>query len=123
MTSGQAIPYGTQLSSFDDLSYDQNIVFEIKYCQQGCPFNGTYEARDKESTVFFQGFGGGLVDPVKYLITVKQDFPTRWGNKAHYYIVHDRWESFDKIRELTGRDPLWKMSESDQNLPSNPGMI
>ena len=29
------------------------------------------------------------------------------------------WESFAKIKELTGRNPLWRMSDVDERLPSN----
>jgi len=115
------IPYGTQLSFFDDLPYDQNIVFDIKYCQHDCPFNGVYEARDKESTIFAQRFGRELINPAKYLITVKPDFPIHLGDSVHHYIVDDQGDSYDKIMELTGRSPLWRMSKADQHLPSNLG--
>jgi hypothetical protein len=117
------IPYGTQLSFWDNmyLPYDKSIVFSVTYCQHGCPFNGVYEARDKKSTMFVQRFGRELTDTAKYLITVKQDFPTHLGDKVHHHIVHDQWESFEKIKELTGRHPLWRMSDADERLPSNLG--
>ena len=117
----QYIPYGTQLSLWDDmyLPYDKNIVFTVTYCQHGCPFNGVYEARDKESTVFAQQFGLALQEPIKYLLTVRKDKAISWGDRITYYIAEDMWEAFRKIKELTGRNPLWRMSDEDEHLSSN----
>ena len=116
-----SVPYGTQLSFWDDMYVpdDKSIVFDITYCQCGCPFNGVYEARDKESTMFVQPFGREKLAPSKYLITIKPDFPIHAGDRVHHYIVDDQWESFAKIKELTGRNPLWRMSDVDERLPSN----
>ncbi len=121
MTTAKEIPYGTQLSFWEDYPSSTNIVFDITYCQQGCPFNGVYEARDNGTTVFAQQFGFALQEPTKYLLAVQKDKATSWSDKITYYITEDMWEGFKKIEELTGRYPLWRMSTDDGYFPSNYG--
>ena len=116
-----SVPYGTQLSFWDDYPSEHDIVFSITYCVQGCPFSGVYEARDKGTTIFSQRFGDELKDPAKYLITIKKDFYTSWGDRLYHYIADDQWEALSKITELTGKRPLWKMGYADERLPSNYG--
>ena len=38
------IPYGTQLSLWDDIPTSLDIVFRPTFCMNGCSFNGVYEA-------------------------------------------------------------------------------
>ena len=113
------IPYGTQLSFWEDYPSSTNIVFSITYCQRGCPFNGVYEARDKNTTIYAQMFGGPLKEPTKYLLAVQKDSPRNLNDRAYYYIADNQWEGLDKIHKLTGRHPLWRMSPADEYLPSN----
>jgi len=113
--------YGTQLSFWDDYSLEYNIVFDITYCQPGCPFNGVYEARGNGVTIYAQLFGSALAEPTKYLLAVQKDAPRSLIDRVYYYIANDQWEASAKITELTGRTPLWRMSLEDQQLPSNLG--
>jgi len=115
------VPYGTQLSFWEDHPSERDIVFSVTYCQHGCPFNGVHEARDKESTVFVQRFGRELEEPAKYVLVVKQDFFTHLGDKLACYIMDDQWEAYAKITELTGRRPLWRMSITDEHRASGVG--
>jgi len=112
------MPYGTQLSLWEDYPSAKDIVFSITQCVHGCPFDGVYEAKDKGTTVFFQQFGRDVMEPSKYLLAVRKDFSPYWSGRMDYYIANDQWEAFAKIRELTGRNSLWR---NDQYLPSNAG--
>ena len=114
-----SMPYGTQLSFWDDDSSERNIVFSITYWQHGCPCNGIYEARDKETTIFAQQFESAVREPTKYLLAVQKHKPRTLSERLHYYIADDQWEAYAKISDLTGRSPLWRMDTDDLYLPSN----
>jgi len=117
-----SIPYGTQLTLWEGFIEDSEIVFEGTYCSEGCPFNTMYRARGKECTVYVKSFSKELLsEPLKWLIIIEEDFPTFSHQKLVFYIEDDQWEAYKKIKDLTGRSPMWRLYEDHQNIPTRFG--
>ena len=113
------IPYGTQLSFWNDLPSSTEIIFEPTYCVKGCPFNDVYEARGDGFTIYVQQFGTAVMEPTKYLLAVQKDKARYRNEKVHYEVKEDEWSAFRRIEALTGKYPMWRMGRDAQDLPSN----
>lgn len=125
MTTMEEIPYGTQLAFWEDYPSEENIIFDVTYCVNGCPFDSAFEAKGDGTRIFVQQFRrpfiSGVLEPTKYLLAVYKETAHRWSDRTSYYIANDYWEVIYYVKDLTGRYPLWRMSKADQDLPSNMG--
>ena len=112
---------GTQLSFWEegtiDPSNEGSIVFDGMYCLEDCPFNETYQARGTDCTIYVQIFASDIMwEPSKWLITIKKDTFRIRDEEICHYIVDDMWEAYAKIKELTGREPLWRLFRGTEDI-------